>query len=431
MSPASSSSRAPRVLFVDVSARRGGAEASLDELLAALAARGGFSLALATARANVAPSCAAFAIPPVRLRRPSRVLPFLRSLAALWHARRALAHIIRDFRPDIVHANGIAAVFALPSTSARIFWHVRDWPRRPYATLAARRCETVIAISRPVEEALLRVLPASLHNRICLVENGIDLGNGERGTGNGKEGIGNRERGIGNREQGTGNRERGTGNREQGTDRQTDKPSNRQTGYAVGMVAHLVPWKRHDLFVDAAILLRDFRDAKDRPINWMIAGSDLFGEHADYVFALRKRIADAGLADRFIWLEGRTAAEILPQLDLLVHPTAEEPFGRVICEAMAAGIPVVACDSAGPGSILSDGKTGFLFPKQVESGKWKVVSGELTPLPATAAAIAERIRHALTHPDECAAVVAAAKTVVRDRYAVERVADELAAIYLS
>ena len=40
-----------------------------------------------------------------------------------------------------------------------------------------------------------------------------------------------------------------------------------------------------------------------------------------------------------------------------------------------------------------------------------------------------RIRYALTHPAECAAVAAAAKTVVRDRYAIGRVADEISALY--
>ena len=139
---------------------------------------------------------------------------------------------------------------------------------------------------------------------------------------------------------------------------------------------------------------------------------------------LKKRIADAGLTNRFVWLEGRSATEIFPLLDLLVHPTAEEPFGRVICEAMAAGVPVAACDSAGPGSILADGKTGFLFPKQVERRTSNVECRS-----AMAVAIAERIRYALMHPAECAAVAAAAKAVVRDRYAIGRVADEISALY--
>lgn len=384
-SPESSSSKRPRILFVDLSARRGGAETSLDELVAELASRGSFDIAIATARSEATAVCQVFRIPPVRLHRPTRIVAFMRSVVALVRARRALSRVIRDFRPDIVHANGIAAVFALPSTSARVLWHVRDWPRRPYAAIAASRCEAAIAISRPVDDALRHVLPVSLHKRIRLVENGIVLGNGERGT-----------------------------------NRQTDHPN----GTAVGMVAHLVPWKRHALFIEAAVLLREFRNAEGKPINWIIAGSDLFVEHADYVATLKKRIADAGLTNRFVWLEGRSATEIFPLLDLLVHPTAEEPFGRVICEAMAAGVPVVACDSAGPGSILSDGKTGFLFPKQVERRTSNVECRS-----AMAVAIAERIRYALMHPGECAAVAASAKAVVRDRYAIGRVADEISALY--
>ena len=301
---------------------------------------------------------------------------------ALLRTRRALSRIIRDFKPDVIHANGIAAVFALPSTHARVLWHVRDWPRRPYATLAARRCETAIAISRPVEESLRRTLPSSLRDRVRLIENGIDF-------------------------------------------REFAEVCDHSNGVAVGMIANLVPWKRHDLFIEAASLLRDFTDAEGRPIRWVVAGSDLFGEHADSVAALRKRIAAAGLSDRFVWLEGRCAAEILPGLDLLVHPTDKEPFGRVICEAMAAGVPIVACNAAGPGSILEDGQTGFLFSRQVEGRKSKVESRKSK---VAAAALAERIRFALTHPNECAAVAKAAQAVVRDRYSIERVADEITAL---
>ncbi len=368
MSPASSSSSVPRVLFVDVSGRRGGAETSLDELIAALMARRSAVLALATARAHAAVPCPTHALPAVRLHRPSHPLPFLRSLAALPRARRALGRLVRDFKPDIIHANGIAAVLALPPTRARVFWHVRDWPRRPYAALAARRCVALVATSRPVEGALRRTLRASLHSRIRLVENGIDL-------------------------------------------RRFVARGGHSAGCAVGMVAHLVPWKRHDLFIAAAALLKDFRDSGGNPITWIIAGSDLFGEHAVYVASLRQAIATAGLTERFVWLDGRDMPSILPELDLLVHPTPAEPFGRVICEAMAGGIPVVACDAAGPGSILADNETGFLFPPSDSSE-------------TMAAALAERIRFALTHGKERESVTQAASEKVRDRYSVERVAIE-------
>ncbi len=52
---------------------------------------------------------------------------------------------------------------------------------------------------------------------------------------------------------------------------------------------------------------------------------------------------------------------LLKDIDILVHSAIEpEPFGRVIIEGMAAGIPVIATDVGGPKEIIEDGKDGFL-----------------------------------------------------------------------
>lgn len=57
----------------------------------------------------------------------------------------------------------------------------------------------------------------------------------------------------------------------------------------------------------------------------------------------------------------RPSAEVLPYMNLLMHPASMEPYGMVVAEAMASGIPVlvsdqsgVACDvSPAYGSVLS------------------------------------------------------------------------------
>src|SRR5260221_10323950 len=54
-------------------------------------------------------------------------------------------------------------------------------------------------------------------------------------------------------------------------------------------------------------------------------------------------------------------ASVLGDLDVLVHAsTRPEPFGRVIIEAMAAGLPVIAARAGGVSEIITDGVDGLL-----------------------------------------------------------------------
>ncbi|MGE0200274.1 MAG: glycosyltransferase family 4 protein [Candidatus Melainabacteria bacterium] len=50
------------------------------------------------------------------------------------------------------------------------------------------------------------------------------------------------------------------------------------------------------------------------------------------------------------------------ETDLLVVPSAHEPFGRVVIEAMAHQVLCLASDSGGIPEIITDGETGFLAP---------------------------------------------------------------------
>ena len=71
-----------------------------------------------------------------------------------------------------------------------------------------------------------------------------------------------------------------------------------------------------------------------------------------------------------MYLKGKTTKleECFHEADIFVFPSKLEGFGLALCEAMSAGLPVVACRECYGGSdIISDGVTGILIESTPES----------------------------------------------------------------
>lgn len=125
----------------------------------------------------------------------------------------------------------------------------------------------------------------------------------------------------------------------------------------VGIVGRLQPWKGQDRLLGAQALLHE----RGHDIHLAIVGGDAYGLSTEYAESLPGLVDRLGLAGA-VTLTGQVldAGPYIEQLDVLVNASDPEPFGIVLLEGMARGVPVVAVDSGGPAEFIEDGRTGVL-----------------------------------------------------------------------
>jgi alpha-1,3/alpha-1,6-mannosyltransferase len=126
------------------------------------------------------------------------------------------------------------------------------------------------------------------------------------------------------------------------------------------------PRKNPVLAVDALAALRGrLSAAAFADVRLVVAGGfdARLREQRETVAALERRVMELGLGERVSIVRSPSEAERLALLAgarCVVHTPADEHFGYVPVEAMAAGRPVVAVQTGGPAETVVDGETGFL-----------------------------------------------------------------------
>lgn len=125
-------------------------------------------------------------------------------------------------------------------------------------------------------------------------------------------------------------------------------PSAESSVLRVGYLGRLAPSKGIEVMLDALLPLVPGQ------CQVLVAGTGA----KEYEANLRRRYEPRGV--RF---EGRVdSARFLADIDVLVTPSLwNEPFGLVLCEAMSAGVPVVASAVGGVPEVFEHGRCGFLF----------------------------------------------------------------------
>lgn len=157
----------------------------------------------------------------------------------------------------------------------------------------------------------------------------------------------------------------------------------------VGMIACLKPQKAPLTFIEVAA-----RVAADRPRTHFVLAGD--GELRP---AVEARIRETGLEGR-VHLLGwrRDVPRLLAAIDVMVLTSLWEGLPRVLPEAIAAGVPIVATGVDGTTDILRDGETGIVRPPGDCEGMARGVAAILRD-PEIGRALAGRARAALDEFD--------------------------------
>jgi len=313
------------------------------------------------------------------------ISPF-RDARAIWR----LAQLIRRERPTILHthtakAGAVGRVAALLAGGARppivvhtFHGHVLRGYFNRVATLGFRTLERLlayvttklIAVSPEVRDDLVRlgVAPAS---KFAVIRLGIELDQRVGGT-DGKRAETRRLLGL------------------------------RGDPFIVGWVGRMTAVKRTDLVVQVLRSLVDHGvDAQ-----LLLVGDGPDREH------LERYAHDLGVIRRCLFLGYQEdVARYYDAIDALLLPSVNEGTPVSVIEALAAERPAVATRVGGTPDVIRDGVDGFL----VDS--------------ADPDELAERLAELARDPSRRAATGAAGRARVLERYAVDRLVDDVDALY--
>jgi len=190
-----------------------------------------------------------------------------------------------------------------------------------------------------------------------------------------------------------------------GVDLQRFQFSLKADGFTIGVVGRLTPIKGHKYFLQAlSKVIRNFPRVK----------ALIIGEGKEDYKEELKMLARRLSLDRYVEFLG--ARDNLPQLysrlNVLVLPTVtQEAFGRVLIEAGASGVPVIATRVGGIVDIVQDGENGILVEPKDPSG------------------LASAITKILQQPKLARRMARAARKQVEEKFTLEKMTERTIRVY--
>jgi L-malate glycosyltransferase len=378
---------APRVLYVNHTSTMSGGEYSLMALIqtagprvrAAVACPHG-ELADAVRESDIP----VHLLPPVEGSLKPHVSRTPTALAQIARAGRIVRKHVGSLGVDLVHANSVRAGLVVAAAGNRLpprVVHVRDC--LPPGFLSRRTIRMIDARSEIIvaNSAYTRQCLRSAKASVRVLHNAVDL---DRFPATIDRAAARRRVGV------------------------------TEGGPVLAVVAQITPWKAQDDAIRTTALLRD----EFPGVQLLVVGAPKFSgpatryDNRAFEAHLLGMVGDLKLEGAVHFLGDRAdVPEILRATDMLLVPSWEEPFGRTVIEAMAAGVPVAATAVGGPAEILTDGREGFLMPPR-DPDAW-----------------ARRLRVALRSPTCLARMGARGRARAAKDFSLEGHVDDVVALY--
>jgi len=137
----------------------------------------------------------------------------------------------------------------------------------------------------------------------------------------------------------------------------------------IGYVGWLIPIK------GVSYLVKAMAEVIRRHPNSVLVVVGKGDEKGEEEVKLSKQVENLGIVDNVRFLGWRPDVdEIMGSFDIFVLPSLNEGMGRVLVEAMATGLPIVASRVGGIPDLVKDGKNGLLVPPADASVLEKAIS---------------------------------------------------------
>ncbi len=170
----------------------------------------------------------------------------------------------------------------------------------------------------------------------------------------------------------------------------------------IGTAGPLEASKGLDFFLQAAKAVLD----QGHDVEFLIAGS---GPEESKLRELARKL---GIVPNVTFVTNLLDfGTCLRALDIFCLPSLSQGLGTIMLEAMALGRPVIASEVGGVTKIVQDGDTGLAVP------------------PSDSARLAERMIELLSNPARAREIGAKARSLVIDRFNVDRMVEETVRLY--